>query len=186
MQAKRDRKHPRQVGTFRASFRPEQLLARIVPAAGFPARRAAPDFVVASHPAEGDLACVLDRIEEVRRQDLVPAGLLEPLDEGVLVGLAQRDETDLYALGPAPFSKRIARELRAGVPANRRGLAVDLDELLHESDHPTGRNTGSHIDAQPAAVGLVDDIEHVERPSALESIVHEVQRPDLVGLCRYG
>jgi len=57
---------------------------------------------------------------------------------------------------------------------------VQLDQLLHHSDHPQTRDRVRHFDPEHLAIAFVDQIESPEGSSAVKRISHEVQRPDLV------
>lgn len=69
------------------------------------------DLVVALESLVGDLAHVLDRVEQVRRQHLLAVGAVEPLDEGVLIRLARLDEADRDVFGLASLGEGVAGQL---------------------------------------------------------------------------
>jgi hypothetical protein len=56
------------------------------------------DFVVPLDPFGGDVADLVQRVEQVATQDFLAVGPVEALDVGVLVRLARLDEADLDAL----------------------------------------------------------------------------------------
>ena len=60
------------------------------------------------------------------------------------------------------------------------GLAVDFHEFLHDPYQPQGRDGTATLDAQPLLVAFIDDVERAKRPTVVERIAHEIQRPDLV------
>ena len=141
------------------------------------------DLVVSHQPLVGDLLHVGNGVEQVRRQHFLAERAVEAFDEGVLIGFAGLDEPDLDALGLAPLGEGVARQFGAVVSSNRQRRTMDLDELIHEPDHPAGRNAGGHIDAQTTTIGLVDDVQRPKRSAAVQAVVHEVQRPDCIDLC---
>jgi len=107
-------------------------------------------------------------------------GLVEALDEGVLIRFAWRNEPGFDTAACTPLGEGDRGELRPVVQAQRSRLTVQLDELLHHTDHPQTRDRVRHFDPEHLAIAFVDEIECPERSPAVERIRDEVQRPDLV------
>ena len=63
------------------------------------------NLVVAIEPVGRDLPHLVERIEQVRAQNLFAVGAVEALDVGVLIGLAGLDEAQLDVLLLAPVGK---------------------------------------------------------------------------------
>lgn len=70
--------------------------------------------------------------------------------------------------------------MRAVVASDDPGLAVDLDELFQKADHARCRKSHRRVDSKSAAVGHGDFVERAQRSSAIERIVHEIERSERV------
>jgi hypothetical protein len=79
--------------------------------------------VVDLEPGLGDLAHLLEGVEEIGVEDLFAEVATEPLDEGVLIRLPRLDIADRNALGCAPVDEGLRRELGPIVPAEWRSAA---------------------------------------------------------------
>ena len=110
-----------------------------------------PLLVVLRQPVVRDFLHLLDRFEDVGIQHLGSVGLVEALDEGVLVGLARCDEAqvDLSILGP--IDEGVGGQLAAVVQAQRGGLPVQFDQLIHDPDGPLARDRGGDLDPERQA-----------------------------------
>ena len=75
-------------------------------------------FVVSLEPGFGDLAHLLEIVEETAVQHLVAVGPVEALDVGILVGLAGLDVAQLDVVPFASVGELLGDELRAVVQAN--------------------------------------------------------------------
>ncbi len=62
-------------------------------------------------PRLGDLAHLLEGVEEIRIEDLFTEAPIESFDEGVLIGLPRLDVADRNAPRRAPVDKSLGREL---------------------------------------------------------------------------
>ena len=68
--------------------------------------------VVGREPRVGDLADLLEGVEEIGVEDLFPNAAVEPLDKGVLIGLPRLDMLDRDAL-PRTTRRKPPRSARA-------------------------------------------------------------------------
>lgn len=139
-----------------------------------------PDFVVALEPVAGELLDIGDGLEQVGVEHLFAVATVEALDEGIVVGLAGLNEADLDLLGTAPLGKSLAGELQPVIAADGPELTVDLEELFQETNHAGCRKARRHVDSERSTIGLIDHVERAKRPSAVERVVHEIERPDRV------
>jgi len=73
--------------------------------------------VVGLEPGLGDLAHLLEGVEEIGVEDFFSETPIEPLDEGILIRLSRLDIADRNALGCAPVDEGLRRELGPIVPA---------------------------------------------------------------------
>jgi len=67
---------------------------------------------------------------------------------------------------------------RAGGPRGDRGRPRAA--RARGSDHAPGRQRRVNLNGEPLAIALVDDVQRAERPPAIERVLHEIDRPDLV------
>jgi hypothetical protein len=73
--------------------------------------------VVGREPGVGDLTHLLERVEEVRVENLFAERAIEALDEGVLIRLAGLDVAIAIRCAPAPLDEGLGGELRPVVDA---------------------------------------------------------------------
>jgi len=131
------------------------------------------------YPGLSNLAHLLDGFEHVGVY-FVPVGLVEAFDERVLVGLTKLDEARLDAAAGTPLSEENCGELGPIVQTQRSGLAVQLDQLFHHSDHARTWDRVCDFDPKHSAIAFVSQIESPESSASVKRIGHEVQRPGLV------
>ena len=147
-------------------------------------------FVVGDQPGIGQLLNLIDRIEQTGIEHFRPEAAIEALDEGVLIGLAGLDEHQPDVAFPGTAHEDMRGHLWTVVQPDGLGPAVDFHQLLHHLHQSQGRHGAAALDAQPLAVTLVDDVERAKRPTVVERVTHEIQRPDPVecpqGLQRLG
>jgi hypothetical protein len=73
--------------------------------------------VVGREPSLGDLAYLLEGVEEARIKDLFAERAIESLDERVLIRLAGLDVANADLLRPVPLDEGLGGELGPVVPA---------------------------------------------------------------------
>ena len=95
-----------------------------------------PLLVVVGQPGVSDRLDLAQRVEQVGVEYLLPEAPVKPLDECVLVGLARLDVQQCDTTLFGPIDKRIGREFRAIVQADRIGTAVNLNQFRHHSHNP--------------------------------------------------
>jgi len=77
--------------------------------------------VVGLEPGLGELAHLVEGVEEIRVEDFFPKTAIEPLDEGVLIRLPGLDVADGDALRRAPLDEGLGGELGPIVDAHPGG-----------------------------------------------------------------
>ena len=89
-----------------------------------------PLLVVLDEPILRDPLHLLDRFEDVGVEHFGSVGLVEALDECVLVRLAGLDEAQIDATALGPIDEGVARQLGSVVEAQRFRSSVELDQLI--------------------------------------------------------
>ena len=69
----------------------------------------------------------------------------------------------------------MAGQFAAIVQAQRIGLAVQLDELLHAADCPLAGYRGGHLDTESLSITIIQNVECAEPPPVVERVMHEVE-----------
>ena len=77
-----------------------------------------PDLVVGLEPRLGDLAHLLEIVEEIRIQHFVAVGPIEAFDVRVLIGFPRLNVPKLDIVAVTPVGELLGDELRAVVQAN--------------------------------------------------------------------
>ena len=145
-------------------------------------RQVWPDRVVVIAP-EGQLsACILQAVEDLLVQQLVPQAAVEALDEGVLLRLARIDVVPGHPVLVSPFQNGPAGELCPVLTDNAAGLAADPDQGAELPGHSCARQAGVRDEAQAFPRAVVDHRQDTELPRGAEAVRHEVQRPTPVGM----
>ena len=135
-------------------------------------------FVVVSQPGIGLRLNLIGQIEQTRIEHLGAKASVEAFDEGSLVGLAGLDERQPDTLIPGLVHKGMRGHLRAAVQPDGLRLAIDLHEFLHHPYQLQGPDGAATFDVPPLPVALIDDVERVKWPAAVERVTYEIQRPD--------
>ena len=76
-------------------------------------------MVVAVHPVFGHATYLIERIEDVAVKQIGVLGPADPLDVGILGGLASSDQFEMDALTLGPAIHGPPRELRPRIGTNR-------------------------------------------------------------------
>ena len=97
-------------------------------------------------------------IPVILRQLFVSDRPIEPLNEGILLGLPRWNklDPDVICFGPAP--NRGTDILGAIIAAYRRGLATPLNDAIEGTDHTPGRQGEINLHAQYLSVAAINDI----------------------------
>lgn len=93
-------------------------------------------FVVFDHPPVNGLADVLQAQEQMLVQQFLAERAVEPLDVGVLVGLAGLDVLDGHAVRLRPLHEDLAQELGAVVGSQHLRQPVIVFQLFEDAHQP--------------------------------------------------
>jgi hypothetical protein len=136
--------------------------------------------IVDLQPGLGDLAHLLEGVEEIGVEDLFAEAPIESFDEGVLIRLSRLDVADGNALRRAPVDKGFGREFGPVVDAHAGRPAVEPDEVVEDPDHTGTGDRRPDLDRQGLPIALVEHVEGPEAAAVVEGIRHEIQGPGLV------
>lgn len=137
-------------------------------------------MVVATSPGLDDDLGLLQRVEDLAVQQLIPELPVERLDVAVLPGRARFDEEGLRtdAAEPVPQSRR--DELRPIVAPH----VVRHATLHHQTPEPVEdvfrAQSTRHVDAQALAGELIDHGEELQGSPVVGPVVDKVVAPDVV------
>lgn len=134
-------------------------------------------LVVLAHSPPGGLADVREAPEGVLVEHFLPERAVEPLDVGVLVGLARLDVLDRHALALGPLGEGLAQELGAVVGSQHLRQPLITLQLLEDPDQAQRGDRGIDLDVQRLPVEIVLDVERPEAAATGQYIGHEVGRP---------
>jgi len=98
-------------------------------------RRVRPDVVVIVAPQCQFAAGIVQGIEQLFIEELVPQAAVEWLDKGILLRFSGVDIVPIHAVPVGPFQACPAGELRAVVTDNASGFSVDPGECVQLSGH---------------------------------------------------
>ena len=93
-------------------------------------------LVVHDHPFFSDLSDLIQALEQICVQYLLPIGPVEAFDVGVLIGLPRLYVADLDIVLISPVYKDLAQQLRAIVAPDRFRYSTPLLKLLQSPDDP--------------------------------------------------
>ena len=108
----------------------------------------------------------------------MPNGAVVALDIGILLWLARLDVVQGDALVLSPFHQLATDLLRTVVHPNGIWLAAPFNDLVQAADHTLGGKREIHFDTQPFTVEVVQNIQQSERPTVVQTISHEIHRPN--------
>ena len=143
-----------------------------------------PDLVVLSEPdIDGDLG-LFCAVELFRIQNFPTERSVEALVEAILLGAAWVALHRLDANAFQPALKRCCDELRAVVRTNELRLAMLHRQPVQNIQNIVGVHLGPHRRAKRFTGVLIKHGEHLVAPPIAELVMHEVNRPDMIGMCR--
>lgn len=143
------------------------------------------EVVVVLQPTLGYLPDLVQRVEQVRIQHMLPEGAVEALNEGILRRLARLDVDELNALHPAPLLRQRGNELRPVVHPDALWLLPSPYQVIQHPHHPIALQGEVHLDVQGLPVIVVHHVKRAEFPSVGQGIAHKVNRPGVVRLLRH-
>ena len=146
-----------------------------------------PLLVVDPQPCHGQRLQLGDRLKEMGVEHLRAITPVEPLDVGILVGLARLDVVDRHPVVGAPVDERLREKFRPVVRPQGRRAAVDGHEFVEHPDDALTGHRQAHRDLQALPIPFVDDRRQQPDTSAVvERLAHEVERPGAVQSRRRG
>ncbi len=131
-------------------------------------------------PALDQYFGLLQRVEDLRIQQLVPELAVEAFVVSVLPRAAGLDVERLHPDPPQPVTYGDDRELGSVVRADMVGRAILDEELRDVRQDALAVQLAVHMDGQTSASIFVDDRQHPEGPSVMGPIHDEVIGPDVV------
>lgn len=116
------------------------------------------EVVVVLQPTLGYLPDLVQRVEQVRIQHMLPEGAVEALNEGILRRLARLDVDELNALHPAPLLRQRGNELRPVVHPDALWLLPSPYQVIQHPHHPIALQGEVHLDVQGLPVIVVHHV----------------------------
>ena len=139
-----------------------------------------PDLVVVLAPEPDGRAGLLQRLEPLFVQALVPELAVEALDVAVLHGPSRLDQDVTDAVGLRPAHKGATGELRPVVGANSQRVASEHGRLIQQSRNVLPRDSPVHRDAHALVAEVVGDRQALDAPPCAQAVADEVHAPHLV------
>jgi hypothetical protein len=112
-------------------------------------------------------------------------GAVVALDVGILLRLSGLDVAQGNSLRFGPSNQFATDIFRSIIHTNGERFAAPLDDLVQAADDAFSRQRKIHLDAQPLAVEVVQDIQKPELPTVLQTIRHEIHGPNQVRSFRH-
>jgi hypothetical protein len=139
-----------------------------------------PHLVVVLAPERDGRSSLLQRLEPLLVQTLVPKLAVEALDVAVLHGPSRlyQDVADTVRVGPG--HKGAACELRAIVRAHGQRVAPEDSGLLEQPRDVLARDAPVHRDAHALVAEFVSHRQALDAPSGAQAVADEVHAPDLI------
>ncbi len=109
-------------------------------------------LVVLIDPPLRDLPNILQALEQVCVKNLVPVGLVEPLDECVLIRLAGLNVPQFHSVLLAPVNEHLAQKL--GGPLSQRIVWGRPRQYFKRSNTCTTRSPGSDVSTSMSNISL--------------------------------
>lgn len=140
-----------------------------------------PPFVVIAAPVGDDSPGLEEVLEPADTQAFLAQLAVEPLHVCVPCGLARLDGNEIDLAIERPGKEMATRRLGAVVTTyGLRPTAVGEDLV----EHPRNAQAGEacvHLHGKALACKRVDHVEHADRAARSHRVMHEIQRPLLVG-----
>src|ERR671912_1193787 len=146
--------------------------------------RVRPDRIVVPAPCLDDDLGLLERVEDLAVEQLVPEFRVKALDVAVLPWAAWGDIDGLCAYSRDPALDCLAGELGPIVGPYVAGHAAQDEEVGQHVDHVGPLELSCDPDRQAFAGELVEDIEHPDLPAVMGPGLDKVVGPDVVGVLR--
>jgi len=108
-------------------------------------------LVVLIDPPLRDLPNIIQALEQVCVKNLVPVGLVESLDEGVLIRLAGLDVPQLHPVLLAPVNEHLAQKLGTVVATNRLRKTTPVRQTFQ---YRTTRSPGRDVSISMSNISL--------------------------------
>ena len=137
-------------------------------------------LVVVPPPAGDDGPRRRQIFEPVVVQAFVSEPAVEALDVGVLRRLPGRDQLQLDTMSVGPLVEGSPGELRPLIGPNRARTTSEDDGLIEHTGHVLARDAVVDDDVDGLLGEVVDDRQAFQTSTVVESVHHEVHRPDLI------
>jgi len=139
-----------------------------------------PDGVVIPAPTLDQYLRLLQRVEDLAVEHLVPELAVEALVVTVLPWAARFDEQCLHANPRQPFPHRDRGELTAIVGTDVIRWAMPGKQVCQNMQDIVMTQTARNLDHQALAGKLIDHGEQADRSTVMRAILYEVIGPDMV------
>ena len=142
--------------------------------------------VVVDPPAFDDPPGLCERSEDMLVETFVAQLSIERLNKRVLNRFARRNIVPLDARLFDPAQHSSACQLGSVVRDDHQWSAMQIAEAVQLPDDTGARQRRINYARQTFPRKVVDDVENAEATAVIERILHEVQRPPLIGALRHG
>ena len=151
------------------------------PGRRYPAHAAVgPDLVVVLPPGGRCAPGLMQGLEPLLVQALVPELAVEALDVAVLHGPARLDQDVAYTMAVGPGRKGPTGELRAVVGAHGQRVAAEGGRAIQQPRHVLARDAPVHCDVHALVAEVIDHRETFDAPASTETVADEIHAPDLI------
>ena len=141
-----------------------------------------PDRVVVASPLFDDHLGLLQAVEDLAVEQLVPEACIEALDVAVLPWRARLDERCLGPDRGDPPTYGFSDELGAIIRPDVGGWSTHDEEIGEHVDDVDRGELATDAYRQALAGVLVQDVQRPEHPSIVCPVMNEVVGPDVVGV----
>ena len=140
------------------------------------------DGVVLPPPLFGEHFRLLQRVEDLPLQDFFAQRPVEAFVVAILPRATRLDIQRLHLDPLEPLTNHLGRELRTVVgPEIGRWTMLDK-ELTERLQHIVRPEPSGHYDRQTLPAVFIQHRQHLQRPTVVRPIRHEVIRPDVMAV----
>ena len=140
-----------------------------------------PGRVVVASPLFDDHLGLLQAVEDLAVEQLVPEARVEALDVAVLPGRARLDERSLGSDRSDPAAYGLGDELGTVIGPDVGRWPTHDEQVGQDVDDVDRGELAAGTDRQALAGVLVQDVQRPERPTIVGAVMDEVVGPDVVG-----
>jgi len=139
------------------------------------------DGVVLATPGFDQHLRLLQGVEDLAVEELIPQPGIEAFDVAVFPGTAGRDVGGLGPHRGDPRLHRLGDELRPVVGPDMSGHATQDEQIRKHVDDVMRIQPPRHPDRQSLAGEFIDDVEHAQLAAVIRAVLDEIIGPDMVG-----